>query len=149
MTVQQAIGSYQPDPTVEQLDQDLRGLSDSLLARYAEALDPSQMQTKSWALLPIEQRRAMRAGNEVSRRQNEAQREAAKAADDARIRARMDAAHQARIDAYQAQVRGAWIGDDTSFDAAWPRILEDFRIDQARSAIDANTMRLRAKLLDF
>jgi hypothetical protein len=45
------------------------------------------------------------------------------------------AAEEARI---RTTLRRRWQGDDTSFAAAWPRLLEEFRVDQAlgRPALD-------------
>jgi hypothetical protein len=78
----QSIGGYSIEPTIAQVDDEVRDLADVTLERWATVFDPAQIGAKSWEVLPIEQRRAMRASNELARRENEKKRSDAKAAED-------------------------------------------------------------------
>jgi hypothetical protein len=46
-------------------------------------------------------------------------------------------------------VRGAWIGDQKSFDAAWPDLLRQWQIDNARAQMDAAQAAVRARMTGF
>jgi hypothetical protein len=141
--------AYDPGPTPTDIDADLADASISLLERYAAQLDTAAFQARSWEALPLDQRKAIRAGNELAKRQNAKARAAAKAAEDARV----EAAQQARIDAqiadYKTKARAAWLGDQASFDSAWPDILRQWQIDQARATMDAAHAAVRARLTGF
>jgi hypothetical protein len=67
-------------------------------------------------------------GHELAHRQREKERAAAQSAEDARVEAQQTAQIEAKIAAYKAQVRGAWVGDQASFDAAWPAILQQCKL---------------------
>lgn len=136
-------------PTIQEIDSDLADVSDVTLERYAREFDPAQIGSKSWEALPIEQRKAMRANNELARRQHEKERADAKAADDARIEEQQNAANQARIADYKARARGAWIGDQKSFDSAWPTLLQQWQIDQVNATLDRTKAEVRARMMDF
>ena len=140
---------YAIHPTVEEVDQDLADASISLLERYSRDLDTTQLQHRSWEVLPLDQRKAIRAQNELAKRQNAKARASAKAAEDARVEAAQQARIDAQIAAYKAQARGAWIGDQASFDAAWPDLLRQWQIDQARAAMEADKAAVRARMTGF
>jgi hypothetical protein len=147
---QQRPTAFDPGPSIEDIDRDLRDVSDATLARYVRDLDWAQIGSKHWEALPLEQRKAMRANNELAKRQRQQEQAAAKAAEDARVEAAHSARMQAEIEAYKQQVRGAWIGDQASFDAAFPKMLEQWQIDRARAATEANIDRIRARIaVDF
>jgi hypothetical protein len=137
-------------PTPEQVEQELEDWSDAALERLAAKVDYAIIGRTHWEGLEHEQRQAMRAGNLLAKRKRDKQRAEAKAADDAKVQARIDAENTAKIDAYRQQVRGAWIGDDTSFDEAWPTLLQQWRIDQARAAVNSTLASVRARMMtDF
>jgi hypothetical protein len=145
MTMQD-IGNIRHHPTIQEVDAELRGLSDRAVADYARDADLAQIGAHRWEVLPVEQRRAQRAENELARRHNEAKRQAAEAEHQREI----DARDQARVDAaiadYRGRMRLAFRGTDAQFEAAWPLILEDWQIETARQSLDANEQRVRARL---
>ncbi|HEY3228202.1 MAG TPA: hypothetical protein VGJ87_03220 [Roseiflexaceae bacterium] len=140
------IGNIRYHPTIQEVDRDLRDVTESTLERYARDLDMAQIRAHRWEVLPDDQRRAMRAENELARRKNEARRQAAAA----EYQRQIDARDQARVDAaiadYRGRMRLAFRGTDAQFEAAWPRILEDWQIEAARQALDANEQRIRARI---
>jgi hypothetical protein len=140
---------FDPGPTPADIDADLADVSIATLERYARDLDLAQFQAKPWEALPIEQRKAIRAGNELAKRQHAKERADRQAAEDARGEAQQQARIDAKIADYRAQMRGAFPGNDAQFDAAWPRILEQWQIDQARAQLDATMAQHRARLTDF
>jgi hypothetical protein len=149
MNATQTKSGYDPGPTPADIDKELADASVSLLERYAAELDTAKLQAKPWEALPYEQRRAMRAGNELAKRRNQEERAKQQAAEEARV----SAYHQGRIDAaiadYKARARAAWIGDQASFDSAWPTMLQQWQIDQARAQMDASTAAARARMSGF
>jgi hypothetical protein len=60
--------TFDPGPSVEDIDRDLADVAIVTLERYARELDPEQIKAKRWEYLPVEQRRALRAGNELAKR---------------------------------------------------------------------------------
>jgi hypothetical protein len=140
---------YSITPTIAEVDHDLADVADSTLERYSRDLDTTQFQHRTWEALPLAQRKAIRAQNELAKRQNAKERADKQAAEDARA----DAQQQERIDAliadYKARARGAWIGDQASFDSAWPDLLRQWQIDQARATMDQGMAAARAHLSGF
>jgi hypothetical protein len=136
-------------PTPDEVEREIEDWSDAALERLAAKVDYQLISGKSWEGMPHEQRQAMRASNLLAKRERQRKQDAAKAAEDARLEAQHAAANQAKIDAYRQQVRGAWIGDDTSFEAAWPTLLQQWRIDQARAAVDSTLAAVRARVMEF
>ena len=55
-------------PTVEDIDRELRDVSESTLERYAENLDVRVVKRSPWEYLPDDQRRGLRANHERARR---------------------------------------------------------------------------------
>jgi hypothetical protein len=55
-------------PTVEEIDRELRDVSESTLERYAENLDVRVVKRSPWEYLPDDQRRGLRANHERARR---------------------------------------------------------------------------------
>jgi hypothetical protein len=55
-------------PTVEDIDRELRNLSESTLERYADNLDVRVVKRSPWEYLPDDQRRGLRANHERARR---------------------------------------------------------------------------------
>ena len=147
-TIQPA-ATFDTGPTIQDIDQELRAESDAMLNHYAKALDTAQIQAKPWEAMPIVQRRALRAGNELARRQHEKEVADKRKADDARAEAQHTALVEAKIATYKAQIRGVWVGDQASFDAAWPAMLQQWQIDQARATMDASTAAVRQRLSGF
>jgi hypothetical protein len=137
---------FDTGPTIQEVDQELQDLSEATLERYAAALDSSAIGSKRWEYMDLDQRKAMRAQNELARRQNVKARADAKAAQEAKFEAQQNAANQAKIDDYRKQARGAWIGDSASFDAAWPRLLEQWQIDQVNATMDRTMAEVRARM---
>jgi hypothetical protein len=145
----QSIGGYQIEPTIQQVDAEVRDCSHSLLERWATAFDPSQIGAKSWEVLDLQQRRAMRAQNELARRKGEKERAEKKAAEEKRSEEQQNALVEAKIAAFRQQARGAWIGDQASFDRAWPRLMEEWQIDQVRATMDRNMAEVRGRVGGF
>jgi hypothetical protein len=128
---------YSIEPTIQEVDKDMRDLSDAQIERLAARSDLSALGSRPWENWTTEERRAVRASNEHARRQREAQR----AAEEAEKSRKIEQAHQARVDAqiaaYRQRVRSGFPGTDVQFEAAWPRILEDWQISEAtRKAAD-------------
>jgi hypothetical protein len=140
---------YSIHPTIEELDADMQDMSDSLLVRYAEVLDFTQVGSKSWEVMPLAQRKALRANNELASRQNKKELAEKKAAEEKRIQAQQDAQIEAKIVAFKQQARGAWIGDQASFDAAWPTLLKQWQIDQVNATLDRTKAEVRARMVGF
>ena len=55
-------------PTVEDIDRELRDVSESTLERYAQNLDAKLVKRTRWEYLPDDQRRGLRANHERARR---------------------------------------------------------------------------------
>jgi hypothetical protein len=55
-------------PTVEDIDRELRDVSESTLERYAENLDVRIVKRSRWEFLSDDQRRGLRANHERARR---------------------------------------------------------------------------------
>lgn len=145
-TGQQKRTEYSISPTVQDIDADLADMTEAQLERHHSYFDPTEIGTKRWEATSVEQRLAVRAGNELARRKHAAERKAVKAADDARIEAQHNAANQVKIDAYRQQVRAGWVGDSASFDVAFPEMLRQWQIDQARAKMDATLNYHRARM---
>lgn len=133
-------------PTIQEIDADLRELSDTALDRLAASFTApadSRLHFDAW---PDEARRALRAGNEQARRQHQAKLRAEEAEKDAALSARLQQRNQAQIESYRNQVRGRWIGDDASFDKAWPEMLQRYLIEQATGGVnDDRALRATAR----
>lgn len=135
--------------SIEEIDRELRELADSTLERYARNLDMafvSGLQMEHW---PVAQRDAMRAQNELARRERVKRQEEEKAAEEAKVQARIDAENQAKIDAYRQQVEARWVGTRESFLEAWPELLRQWQIDQARAGVSGQYDAVRARVKGF
>lgn len=135
----------QPGRTVEQVDREVREMSDSLVKLYAADVDP-QIATRPWEALPDTQRRAVRARNEIARRKRAAEQATEQAAERQRVEQRDQAAANQAIDAYKREMRAGFPGDDAAFVRAWPRILEQWQIEQAQQRRGAVYAEKRAML---
>jgi hypothetical protein len=137
---------YSIEPTVQEVDRELSKLSDTQIDRLAAEVDYRVIGGRSWETLTTDDRRAWRAGEEQARRRNVAERKA-KAAAQQKL---LDEQEQARVDAliaaYKEQARGAWIGDDASFDRAWPKMLEQWQIETAQRAMTEQYAAVRARI---
>lgn len=114
------------NPTPEQVDRELRTLSD----REIERLASEDVPPKPWAQYDADERRAWRARNELARRQRLAARQAAQAAEEAARQAERDAAITAEVEAFKAQARAVFPGTAAEFDRAWPGILAHWQEEQ-------------------
>jgi multidrug efflux pump subunit AcrA (membrane-fusion protein) len=141
--IQPRESAFDPGPTIQDIDRDLADVLIATLERHAAALDTSQIQNKPWEALPLAQRKAMRAANELAKRQNQKEREDARAAEDAKAEARQQQRLDAQIADYKARARGAFPGTDAQFEAAWPRILEDYQLEHMRQHMAV------ARMVDF
>ena len=139
------VGNYNTEPTVQAVDEELRSESDSVLESYARKFDTALIAGKKWETIPEGQRYAMRASNMLIGRQREAERVEVERKKDAARQARQDEANEVKINAYRHQARAAWIGDDKSFDDAWPRLLQDWQVENVRTATSSNYERLLAR----
>lgn len=135
---------YSITPTIEAVDRDCADMTVAQLERHASMHDVERL--LPWERLSEAQRTAQRAGNEFAKRQHAAARNAAKADADARFDAARTAAHQVTIEGYRQQVRGAWVGDQASFDAAWPALLQRWQIAQVSATLARTTETARARL---
>jgi hypothetical protein len=137
---------YSIEPTREVVDRELRALSDAQIDRLAAEVDYGAVGARTWETLTTDDRRAWRAGEEQARRRNVAER-AAKAAAQQKI---LDEQEQARVDVliadYKRAARGAWIGDDASFDRAWPKMLEQWQIETAQQVMAEQHAAVRARI---
>jgi hypothetical protein len=116
---------------IAEIDRDLRDLSDATVERYADQLDIEAMRGLKMEHWRFDQIRPMRARNEVARRrQIAAKQEQEQAQEKAQ-----QAARQKRADdqeqADRRMLRLRWTGDDRSFEAAYPKLMEQLRIDRA------------------
>jgi hypothetical protein len=145
-TQQAEHAGYSIHPTPAELDADLADMTDAQVQRYARDLDTAQFQNRTWEVLPVEQRKAIRAANELAKRQHAKERADRQAAEDARVEAQHNARVEAEIAAFEAQARGAFPGTAEQWAAAWPRIREDWQIKQAQERMDANQAAIRARM---
>jgi hypothetical protein len=137
---------YDPKPTIEEVDRNLRDVAEITLERYARDFDPAQLGGRSWAALPLEERRGMRAANELARRQNAAKRQAAKDEEQQRIDAQHQALIDAEIDAYKRGARMGWKGTEAQFEAAWPDMLRAWQISESQRAAAEQHAAVRARI---
>jgi hypothetical protein len=133
---------YSKEPSIEQVDKDLRELSDAQIDRLAADVDYSAVGSRPWENLTTADRRAWRTGEEQARRRNAAERKAKEAEQEKQNQAREQARHNAQIAEYKELARGAWIGDQASFDLAWPELLRRWQIAQVEQATDSNRARI-------
>jgi hypothetical protein len=97
-------------------------------ARIANLIEESSASTRAFV-----------AEREAAERKAEQERERALVERErARIAAEQDRCRQ--------QARAAWIGDDASFEAAWPRIWSEYQRDQAQRAIEAGRASIGVRL---
>jgi hypothetical protein len=134
---------HRVSPSVADIDRDVRAMSDSAVDRLANEFEPGIFSHK-WELLTDRERTIIRAANEQARRHLEAKRKAEKDEQEKRAQEALAAYHQQQIDAYQEQMRAHWIGTAEQFTAAWPRMLEDWQIEQARAQNDDMLRRVRS-----
>jgi hypothetical protein len=140
---------YSITPTIADVDADLANVSMATLERYSQDLDTTQFQHRTWEALPLDQRKAIRAQNELAKRQNAKERADSRAAEDKRIEAQQQERIDALIADYKARAFAGWIGDQKSFDSAWPDLLRQWQIDQARATMDQGMAAARAHLSGF
>lgn len=101
------------------------------LTREAQAAQPHPLTPQRLADL---QRHAQQwATNEVAKAQHQQER----ATRQANERAAMQARNDARITEYRNQCRLQWVGDDASFESAWPELLQRWQMAQLRNPLDA------------
>ena len=123
---------FSVSPTIVDIDNELVSLSDAEIERLADRADPHLLGRKPWENATTDERRTYRALEQQARRRHKAELKAKEDAKNAEWQAEQDKRNQAQIDAYKAQCRAAWIGDERSFSAAWPRLLEDWQIEEAK-----------------
>lgn len=114
------------DQTIEQIDADLRDLSDSTVEHIAARLDTASMGSLSFESWHPDQRRATRARNELARRQYERERQAQRDAEAAKVQARQDADAAAAKASFRARAWAAFSGQggtqaefEQAFEGLW------------------------------
>ena len=128
------------------IDKELAELSDADVQRLADSFDASKTGGKRMEAWPEALQRQCRAGNELAKRAHQARLRAAEAEKDAALSAQLQQRNQAQIDSYRNQVRGRWLGDDASFDRAWPDMLQRYLIEQATGGVnDDRALRATAR----
>lgn len=117
--------------TAEGIDADLRALDGDTLDALA---DYGHRPNMSWEALTLAERKALRARNELARRQRLGAREqAARERDDARQREQVAAAQEEA----RRLLRAGFAGTDAEFAAAWPGLWARYRDRQALDAAAA------------
>lgn len=137
---------YSLDPRIADVDREMRELSDWEIERLAAQADHSALGSRPWENWTTAERRAIRAANELPRRQ----RAAKLAAEEAERSQKIEAVNQARINeriaTYKSQLRAGFPGDDAAFEQAWPRMLEDWQIREAQQQREAALNAVRARV---
>lgn len=124
----------QPIPTPQAIDRELQDDDDAQLRIYARAAEEAA--GKSWYSLTDGQRYGLRARNELARREQAAALAAKQQAEQDRVTARRDAEAAEAIEMFKRQARNGWIGDQASFDRAWPRLLEKWQVEHVLTHAD-------------
>src|SRR5215207_2472078 len=81
-TRQQERTEYSISPTIAEVDQDLADVSMDTLERYSRDLDTTQFQHRTWEVLPLDRRKAIRAQNELAKRKHSKERTDKQAAEE-------------------------------------------------------------------
>lgn len=137
--------NYEPHPTMEEVDRELREVTDDAVEGHVSVLNRQLTTGTRWEYLPLAQRRALRAENELYRRQRLAGQQGQAQTEQQAREAEREQLNQRRIDAYKAQLQGVFIGTSEDFERAWPDELRAWQMREARSALDANRARLLAQ----
>jgi hypothetical protein len=135
--------------TNEEIDAELRELADSTLARYAGELDLAFTSGLSYESWPAEQRRAMRAQNEVYRRQHERSRQQEKAAEEARIQGLHDAEATAYKESFKARAEAAFPGTKAEFERQWDAIWAEHQRQETLSRLNDNLLERKRAQMSF
>jgi hypothetical protein len=120
---------------VEEADAKVRDMSDATLALYAADAPASGVPMNDSEVI------GQRARNEVARRKHQAEKQAAQQAEQAKHAHRQEVA----LDAYRAQARAAFPGDDAAFSRLWPQLRDAYLVDATRQQLSAQEQLIEQK----